>query len=588
MVGVPKSTGCLICRKRKIKCDETWPTCLNCRKNGKTCPGPPARHTFRDSVPKLTVGTPDEIRNVALEPLGPQRQDLTRLNEKLGEDGSVMYQFRLSHQTYAQAPRNYLKQRSSSKTSTHPEVPLLRQPCPSEHQRLAHALIMAITTGSAGQRMSVFGSFIHEVPARIGHNPALDAAVIVLLNVHASLVHKETAQGIVSPILYLRAITALQTCLEHCQLGRSANTLCASVLLGLVEAYAGPRVGNRYIAHVGGAGRLIELHGPRKFSDPFMREMLLFNRGGIIITCMYARKPCFLALPEWREVAFDKSGRNVDACLHTDVMHFMAQLPQIFRDLEELSKSNSCVLPGSCRTHSSQKSDWNEPYVGGVCTQMSPSDEKADVEYLGQLLPAGVQLPTTTPGGSHSSVFSNLLQQIQSFKNSLHVLAGSMNAKLADGSTVTKGPSNGKNNPISIRYHFSNQRDMTAYNCFWSTIIITNKIIMRLLPQSDATVRELHSECRSLAFEICKTWDDTWASRPIGAFHTNLSFVVAYEYCTSEVQEWILEVLNSLLDCQMEGGFRWSRDTISMMLKKLTGESLETAPRRVGGQHGLR
>jgi hypothetical protein len=89
MVGVPKSTGCLICRKRKISksaCstmattsnekqsavwpvpqnisilvlansdflqDETWPTCLNCQKNGKCCPGPPARHTFKDLGPSL-------------------------------------------------------------------------------------------------------------------------------------------------------------------------------------------------------------------------------------------------------------------------------------------------------------------------------------------------------------------------------------------------------------------------------------------------------------------------------------------------------------------------------------------------------
>jgi hypothetical protein len=33
--------------------DETWPTCSNCQKNGKCCPGPPARHTFRDLGPRL-------------------------------------------------------------------------------------------------------------------------------------------------------------------------------------------------------------------------------------------------------------------------------------------------------------------------------------------------------------------------------------------------------------------------------------------------------------------------------------------------------------------------------------------------------
>lgn len=116
-----------------------------------------------------------------------------------------------------------------------PKSPFLRQPSPSQDQQLAYALIAATRTGSAGHRMSVFGSFIQEVPARIGYNPALDAAVTVLVNVHSSLVYKKSANEIVSPELYIRAIKTLQTCLEHPQLGLSPETLCASVLLGLVE-----------------------------------------------------------------------------------------------------------------------------------------------------------------------------------------------------------------------------------------------------------------------------------------------------------------------------------------------------------------
>jgi hypothetical protein len=83
--------------------------------------------------------------------------------------------------------------------------------------------------------MSVFGPFIREVPARLGHNAALDAAVAVLVNAHNSLVQRKTALEIVSPQLYLRAIKTLQTCLEDAQQGMSSNTLCASVILSLVE-----------------------------------------------------------------------------------------------------------------------------------------------------------------------------------------------------------------------------------------------------------------------------------------------------------------------------------------------------------------
>jgi hypothetical protein len=49
-----------------------------------------------------------------------------------------------------------------------------------------------------------------------------------------------------------------------------------------MQALAGPRIGNRYLAHVGGAGRLMELQGPEKYRDSFAKEILRFNRGGIV------------------------------------------------------------------------------------------------------------------------------------------------------------------------------------------------------------------------------------------------------------------------------------------------------------------
>jgi hypothetical protein len=50
----------------------------------------------------------------------------------------------------------------------------------------------------------------------------------------------------------------------------------------LLQALAGPRPGNRYLAHAGGAGRLMELQGPEKFQDSFAKELLRFSRGGIV------------------------------------------------------------------------------------------------------------------------------------------------------------------------------------------------------------------------------------------------------------------------------------------------------------------
>ncbi|CAG9982896.1 unnamed protein product [Clonostachys byssicola] len=39
MPGVPKSRGCQTCKQRRIKCDETWPTCAQCKHMNVKCPG---------------------------------------------------------------------------------------------------------------------------------------------------------------------------------------------------------------------------------------------------------------------------------------------------------------------------------------------------------------------------------------------------------------------------------------------------------------------------------------------------------------------------------------------------------------------
>lgn len=235
--------------------DETWPTCLNCRKNSKCCPGPPARHTFKDLGPSLLTGA--GVQNTRSPPAAPgiirphnkrfisgadtttdqNLRFLTKVHERSFADGSTTHKFRISSQRDTTSQRKSMpRSASTSPTSLSPaSSPLLRQPSPSQHHELSRALVTTISAGSIGLQMSVFGPFIQEVPSRIGYNPALDAAVAVLIDAHTSLLYKKTSDDIVSINLYLRAIKTLQGCLEDSREGMSTNTLCASVLLGLVE-----------------------------------------------------------------------------------------------------------------------------------------------------------------------------------------------------------------------------------------------------------------------------------------------------------------------------------------------------------------
>ncbi|VUC27274.1 unnamed protein product [Clonostachys rosea] len=40
MVGIPRTKACQNCKRRRVKCDENWPTCSQCRRSKTPCPGP--------------------------------------------------------------------------------------------------------------------------------------------------------------------------------------------------------------------------------------------------------------------------------------------------------------------------------------------------------------------------------------------------------------------------------------------------------------------------------------------------------------------------------------------------------------------
>lgn len=285
-----------------------------------------------------------------------------------------------------------------------------------------------------------------------------------------------------------------------------------------------------------------------------------------IITSIYERKPCFLTTPEWRDIAFDKTGLSFDDCLYTEILHRMADFPALLKELKEL---DALAIPpmGDLLGYDFDLPASVEETIPESCPSLDFSPESFDpnLEFLNDPFPIDTS-------HLYSSSRTTLLNKLHNLKEALGALGTHLTAKLADGSAAIELPAIEDGSPVPTAFHFTNWRVTVAYNCYWSLLILTNKIIMKLLPPYDPTYYAMEAECRTIALEICKTWEDAWASKPIGAFHTGLSFVMSYEFCTPDVQEWILSGLNALLDHQHVESFRWTDDVIQMMSGKLAGE----------------
>ncbi|KUL86510.1 hypothetical protein ZTR_04217 [Talaromyces verruculosus] len=55
-------TGCITCRRRKKKCDETKPACLNCQKNAVVCEGYPPKEIWKSGKQKMA----DAVRRTSI------------------------------------------------------------------------------------------------------------------------------------------------------------------------------------------------------------------------------------------------------------------------------------------------------------------------------------------------------------------------------------------------------------------------------------------------------------------------------------------------------------------------------------------
>ena len=127
----------------------------------------------------------------------------------------------------------YHKYSRGSHYSTNKKYTLSEVPRYLESNPLGSSLVYCLESKVKGTLIPLWlvGSFFQYVPACMGRNTALDAAVSCLCEIYCSPYHSPSSiyQS------YAKALSSLRGCLSDTSLHMESETLCASILLQMCE-----------------------------------------------------------------------------------------------------------------------------------------------------------------------------------------------------------------------------------------------------------------------------------------------------------------------------------------------------------------
>ncbi|CAI6093596.1 unnamed protein product [Clonostachys chloroleuca] len=351
MVGVPNSKGCALCLKRSVKCDEGLPSCWQCMRGGRKCPGYAREMKFVDEGPKMRRLT-KKSRSVRL----PADTLMNGSLERQREAGDRVNFFAIEHQ-------------ESTAVDQPPSAALERE------QLLACFVSDMFPLGTSGVQKSFFGSWLWHIPPRLGCSPVFDYAAISLALAYFARASGDQLSFQRAEMSYNMSLKALAAVISDERRQFDSDVLGATMLLGSYEKFFGR--GHSWIKHAGGTARLLQARGAsRCYESPFDYSLFLACRGSIISEALILKKPCFLEAEDWRKIPsgliefplLPKSPK-----LHHEFFTHLAVVPGIMsrvNDVERRANSsytseiNRLMVLSQAQALRKDFRDWYEEYIG--------------------------------------------------------------------------------------------------------------------------------------------------------------------------------------------------------------------------------
>lgn len=336
-----------------------------------------------------------------------------------------------------------------------------------------------------------YGTFIEDIPKRLGANEALDTAVAALVTAHSNLgSHRSWVTPPEQLAKYVHALKTFRTSLDDPVKARSAETLCAINILFICQSFLG-RGEARQLARTGhgeGAAQILKARGYYDGQDDFESKILLSMRGAVLAEALCNSRICFTP-DEWRRLVENKYDGITSEGL---IMRSLAKLPDI-------------ILRGR-----------------------SALKEQIDLEAM------------VTEVNHHYLILTEMLSELHNLYRSIQELIADANSPAVISPTASNSMPT-----LSIRKaHAYHQR---VYGFCLGFCMVFNCILKALEPNNT----DLKIQSMSFTEDVLELADQAAVYRPLGANYITLCLIAAY-CCTREEKATQAVVEGVVIDYAMD------------------------------------
>ncbi|KAM0330841.1 hypothetical protein ACHAQA_003796 [Verticillium albo-atrum] len=344
------SRACKLCRARRIKCDETKPTCLKCAKAKRVCPG--YRDAFEINLRDETQSTIRKARTAALKKASKEGRPIAAedATDALFGDvdadaidwslvnltGNIKSQAYTPPQTFSDRMTYNMHQRSYSAD----EASLPRGlDTPLDEQATCFFLSNYVLAPPSGVGRGILTFLLPLIDSpQYKSSPMHSAFTAVSM---AALAGRPNSRSLfsVAHMHYSKALEQLTRTMQDKDLAQEDTSLATSILLAFYEGLANDENEmSTFSKHISGAAAMIKMRGPKLLESPIGLGMFEFVRSSAIRQYMFLSECSVEDINWWaRQAVADRFGHHA-LVLNLQTTLVRAEADQLFKGARTTEK----------------------------------------------------------------------------------------------------------------------------------------------------------------------------------------------------------------------------------------------------------